>query len=156
MSRYHLLLIILLVQTCDIPTQTNKNNQDKEFTNSVDFSNVDSYPKFLNCKELLETDKEADCFSKKLNSFLDRALKRHTKLLEKMNTSKMNLHISISREGRLKIDSATGIDTLRIEKNKMLKNINEETSNLNIKPALKRGIPVKVHFKTPVNIKYAN
>lgn len=153
MCKYKLLFMIFLVLACNPITQNKEKDQNQEFNNSIDFSKVDAYPKFPNCKELLEKNKEATCFSKKLNSFLDKTLINHSGFLRKTNADKINLYLSINRIGRLKIDSIKWNNKLQTNNNKLIDSINKKASTLNIQPALKRGIPVKVNFKMPVNIK---
>ena len=145
--------MFFLILSCNPINQNKENDQDNELNEPIDFSQVDSYPKFSNCNELLEKSKEVNCFSKELNLFLDKALKNNIALLRKMNTDKINLYISIDRKGNLLIDSLKHNDTTS---NKLIKSINKKTSALNVQPALKRGIPVKVNFKMPVNIEYVD
>ena len=152
MYKFHLIFLFVLL-SCNSIDQNKENDQGKSLNESIDFSQLDSYPQFSNCSELLEKNKEITCFSKQLNLFLDKTLKNNVALLRKINMDKINLYISIDRKGNLQIDSLKHNDTTG---NKLIKSINKKTSALDIQPALKRGIPVKVNFKMPVNIEYVD
>ena len=150
------LISLFFILSCNPIDQSKENDQDKKLNESIDFSHVDTYPKFSDCSELLDKNKEVTCFSRELNSFLDKTLKNNVALLRKMNTDKINLYMSINRKGKLNIDSLKHNDQLETWNNKLRYSINEKASKLNVQPALKQGIPVKVNFKMPVNIEYVD
>ena len=150
------LISLFFILSCNPIDQSKENDQDKRLNESIDFSQVDSYPQFSDCSELLEKNKEVTCFSRELNSFLDKALKNNEALLRKMNTDKINLYMSIDRQGKLQIDSLKHNDQLETRNNKLRYYINKKASKLNVQPALKQGIPVKVNFEMPVNIEFVD
>lgn len=153
MNKFYLISLFFIL-SCNSFDQSSKNDEDKKLYESIDFSQVDTYPKFSDCDELLEKSKEINCFTSELNTFLDKALKNNIALLREMKTKRIDLFISINRKGKLQIDSLNTNDDLNAKNSKLIKLINEKTSALNIQPALKQGIPVKVNFKMPVNIEY--
>ena len=154
MNKFYSIILLFFLISCNLINQSKENNQDEKLDESIDFSQVDSYPKFPDCHELLERKKEVSCFSAELNSFLDKAFKNNTTLLQKINTDKINLYMSIDQSGKLIIDSLKHNDQQNITNSHLIKSINKKTSALRIQPALKHGIPVKVNFKMPVNIEY--
>ena len=155
MYKFHFIFLFVLL-SCNSIDQNKQNDQDKSLNESIDFSQVDSYPQFSNCSELLEKSKEVSCFSTAINSFIDKTLQNKEALLRKMNTDKINLYMSIDRQGKLKIDSLMQNNQSQTQNTKLIHFINQQASNLDVQPALKRGIPVKVNFKMPVNIEYVD
>ena len=149
---YFIFLFVFL--SCDSIYQNKENDRDKKLKESIDFSQIDSYPQFSNCSELLEKSKEVSCFSKELNTLLDKTLKNNQALLRKMNTDKIDFYMSVNRKGKLQVDSLKYDNQLNTSNNKLVNSISKKISNLFIQPALKRGIPVKVNFKMSVNIEY--
>ena len=151
MYKFHLLSLIFIL-SCNSVDQSKENDHNKKLNESIDFSQVDSYPQFSNCSEGLEKRKEFNCFSREINSFLAKTIKNKEELLKDKKTYNINLFMSIDQNGKFKVDSIAHDK----QYNKLIDYINQKASTLDILPALKRGVPVKINFQKPVNIEYAN
>ena len=117
---------------------------------------VDTYPRFQNCKEYITTSKEVECFTEQLKTFLNKVLVQRKELILKMDNTEFDLHMSIDRNGQMRIDSLSSIKALNQYHDELQQYLSKRTSSLNLQPALKRGTPVKVKFKMPIDIKYVD
>lgn len=150
MMKFNLIISILLLVACKKAEQSIEKDKPVELA-KFDFSSVDKYPIFSNCDELLSTKKESKCFASQLHAFLQDVFKDHQEKISKLNKSNLNFYMSINQSGKLSLDSIN--PEIKTHDSKYLKQIIKTRSdNLNIKPALKQGIPVKVNFKLSVKI----
>jgi len=135
------------------PKKTSLQNQI-ELEAQVDFTSVDAYPLFLECKDLNVQNDQIECFEKNLLEKLSKLI-----YLKEVNTSAtfqdtIYVDLSIEQDYRIKI---TGIQlTSNVEKyvpdldSVLTASVNQLPSVA--QPAIKRGIPVKTKFKLPVLI----
>lgn len=154
MQKYCFFFLLLLILSCDLPSESKQKERTDDMAKEADFLKVDTYPKLPNCKETLKMDKEQDCFLKELNSFMNNALKQRSALLRSVDENDLELYISIDRKGKMQVDSLSISESSNDKINQLINDLNDQVSKLEIQPALKRGTPVKVSFEMPVSIEY--
>lgn len=154
MLKFTLIISILLLVACTKTKQSFQKDKPVQPT-KIDFSSVDKYPIFSNCDELLSTKKESKCFARELHAFLHNTLKDHQQKIKQLEKSNFNFYMSIDQSGNIRLDSISPqIKSIASDYLKQI--VKKRAENLDIKPALKQGIPVKVNFKLPVKINISN
>ena len=154
MQKYCFVILLLLILSCDLPPENRQEEQNVDITEKADFLEVDTYPRFPDCRETLKPDKEQNCFIKELNTFMNNTLKQRSDVLRSVDEKDFELYISIDREGKMQVDSSS-ISQFSYDKiDQLIIDLNDQAGKLDVQPALKRGTPVKVSFAMPLSIQH--
>ncbi|PHR15174.1 MAG: hypothetical protein COA40_03355 [Aequorivita sp.] len=155
-KRFHLVFLLLLATSCQFFETERVSSEElfKEEIKAIDWKDVDRYPSFPNCEDILEKPEQKACFINTINSRLYQSL-GHDEMIavrEIYDTVKVNFEVSSS--GQLSILEIK-MDTLLQKEFPELENwILQSIDSLKpVAPAYKRGIPVKTQFTLPVIIK---
>ena len=148
--------LILLATSCQF-FETEKISSEEIFNeemNTIDWKDVDNYPSFETCTNILQKPEQKACFINTISSQLYRSI-NHEGLVatrEVYDTVKVNFEVSSS--GQLSILEIR-MDTLLQQEFPDLETwlVQSIDSLQPIAPAYKRGIPVKTQFTLPVIIK---
>jgi len=148
--------LILLATSCQF-FETEKISSEEIFNeemNTIDWKDVDNYPSFENCTNMLQKPEQKACFINTISNQLYRSI-NHKGLVatrEVYDTVKVNFEVSSS--GQLSILEIR-MDTLLQQEFPDLETwlVQSIDSLQPIAPAYKRGIPVKTQFTLPVVIK---
>ena len=153
-----ILLVVFLVTftSCDYFEKQKISSEEilSEETRELNWQEVDQYPAFEECRELMESDAAKACFGNKVaNYFYARLEEKQPVVTESLNDT-VYLYLRISEKGIPAIDSVE-VDSLVVQQLPEIKNWLEQSvdSLPKIYPATKRGIPVKTTFRMPVVIK---
>ncbi len=126
MQKYCFVFFLLLILSCDLPSESKQKERTDDMAKEADFLKVDTYPKFPNCKETLKMDKEQDCFLKELNSFMNNALKQRSALLRSVDENDLELYISIDRKGKMQVDSLSISESSRDNMDQLINDLNNK------------------------------
>jgi hypothetical protein len=142
------------VVSCSYIDKINKKEAIPEVDTVVDFSKVDAFPLFLNCKDIPSRDKQQICFQLEMSKHIYAALKSYSL------TTNSNLNDTILV--KLKVD-ALGITSLsEIHISKETKSLLPQFDSLikvslqklpKLEPAIKRDMPVTTEFTLPIILK---
>lgn len=152
---FFLNLSIFFFVSCDFISQQDTSLQRQvKLDTVIDYTTVDVYPLFAECKDLNVQEAQIQCFEKnlidKLNSLIN---------LKKANTAytfqdTMFVDLSVAQDYRIKIaniQTTPNIARYLPEIDSVLSaSVNQLPSV--VQPAIKRGIPVHTQFKLPVLI----
>ncbi len=134
--------------------------QKKELPNNavidtvIDFNSVDSFPLFPSCETIPSEDKQRICSQIKLSEHMYASLVN----LEIATTKKINDTIFV----KLHIDALGKVTIINFNTSEFLSNqlpkldslMQHSVSSLpNLKPAIKRGIPVATEFTLPIIVR---
>lgn len=150
-----LLLLLVMLTSCEL-FQTKKVSSDEilnEESRELNWHEVDQYPAFSECREILEEEAAKACFGNKVASYIYARLDRKQPVVTEALNDTVMLYIIVSDKGRPVIDSV-GIDSSVAHHLPKIRTwIQESVDSLpKIYPASKRGIPVATKFKLPIVI----
>lgn len=155
MKKILLLLFLVIFTACDL-FQTKKVSSEEiliEERQELNWHEVDQYPAFSECREILEEVPAKDCFGNKVASYVYARLERKQPVVTETLHDTIMLHLVVSDSGKPVLDSVE-IDSVVIHHLPKIRTwIQESIDSLpRIYPASKRGIPVATRFKMPVVI----
>ncbi len=123
----------------------------EEEIGTIDWKEVDRYPSFTACEEILEKPEQKDCFINTISSHLYQAVSHKEIIAVREVYDTVKVKFEVGSSGRLSI--------LEIEMDSLLQEefpdlemmiFNTVDSLQPVAPAYKRGIPVRTQFTLPV------
>ena len=156
MKKALLLLIIVVFYGCD-RFETKKISSEEilsEETKELNWNDVDQYPAFRECRDIMEAEAAKLCFGKKVANYVYARLEQKQPVVSESLEDTLLLYLSISEKGIPAIDSVQ-VDSLVTYHLPEIKSwLKESVDSLpQIYPASKRGIPVATKFRMPIVIK---
>lgn len=119
----------------------------------INWKDVENYPSFPACENLVEKKAQQDCFEKNMTRYLYKGLQTQQAFVVDSIDQKLWMRISISATGKPAIDSLNIPMELKTQLPKLAQWLHEAVDSLpKIYPAQKRGIPVATSFKMPLHI----
>ena len=142
-----------LFTSCDWFTSNEEKTQElvNEEMRNINFNEVDRYPLFDNCDELMDKSGQLDCFQNTL-------LSQYTATLEDFEfqfVSDINTTVYVD----FMVDFNGEISVLEVQRNEDIENQIPEFRSIitrsliglpPLSPALKRGVPVSSKFRIPI------
>ena len=155
MKKLLLLLFLVVCSACEL-FQTKKVSSEEiliEESQELNWHEVDQYPAFSECREILEEVPAKDCFGNKVASYVYARLEEKEPVVTEALHDTIMLHLIVSDSGKPLIDSVE-IDSIVLHHLPKIKTwVQESIESLpKIYPASKRGIPVATKFKLPIVI----
>ncbi|SDK89449.1 hypothetical protein SAMN04488034_101821 [Salinimicrobium catena] len=155
MKKTLLILFLTALTSCEYFEKQKVSSEEilSEETRELNWQEVDQYPAFEECRELMESDAAKTCFGNKVaNYFYARLEAKHPVVTESIDDT-LYLYLRISEKGIPAIDSME-VDSLVVAQLPEIKNwLKQSVDSLpKIYPASKRGIPVVTKFKMPIVI----
>lgn len=125
-----------------------------EETRELNWQDVDRYPAFEECRELMESNAAKSCFGSKVSRYFYAYFEAKQPVVTRSLDDTLYLHLRISEKGIPAIDSME-IDSLVMQELPEIRSwLRQSIDSLpKIYPASKRGIPVVTRFTMPVIIK---
>ncbi|WP_150452347.1 hypothetical protein [Arenibacter lacus] len=153
MRKVVVLACICLFTSCDWFTSKEEKTQElvQEEMQNINFNEVDRYPLFAGCDEMVSKPAQKECFEKTLLMHFSKTLQDFDFVIETEVNDTIYVDFLMDKNG--------AISVLGIEKNM---SIDDEMPEFNgiitqslksmpkIEPALKRGIPVNAKFRIPI------
>lgn len=147
------IVLMCLTNACNTSAKREEKTQelvDQEIR-AIDWENVDQYPLFADCDELLSKSEQKKCFMQTLLKHFSKTLQESDFVLEKEVRDTIFVDFRMEDTGAiilLNIKNHEKIDQqLPGFQNQIMKSLN---SLPKIEPALKRGIPVSAKFRIPI------
>ena len=156
MKKALLTVFLLTLTSCEYFETKKVSSQEilSEETRELNWSEVDQYPAFTECRDIVEVEAAKTCFGNKVAGYFYSRLEAKQPVVTEAIDDTLYLYLRISEKGVPAIDSMQ-IDSLVIRQLPQIKTwLTQSVDSLpKIYPATKRGIPVVTTFKMPVVIK---
>ena len=121
---------------------------------AIDWKDVDRYPSFSNCDNILEKPEQKDCFINTVSSQLYRSINHEGMVATREVYDTVKVNFEVSSSGQLSILEIKMDTVLQKEFPDLEIWLLQSIDSLEpVAPAYKRGIPVKTQFTLPVVIK---
>jgi len=156
MKKTLLFVFLVSLTSCDY-FETRKVTSDEilsEETKELNWQEVDQYPAFEECREVMESEAAKACFGNKVASYFYARLEAKQPVVTETLNDTLYLYLKISEKGIPAIDSME-LDSLVVAQLPEIRSwLAQSVDSLpRIYPATKRGIPVVTTFKMPIIIK---
>ena len=154
-QRLFLVFILLLATSCQF-FETEKVSSEEIFKDeikTINWTNVDRYPSFPNCENIVEKTEQQDCFIQTISTHIYQAISEGNLVASRELQDTIEVGFEVNSSGKLSIVEMK-MDTL-LQKdfpNLEMKILNSLDSLQPLAPAYKRGIPVKTKFTLPIII----
>lgn len=126
----------------------------KEEMGTIDWKDVDNYPAFSNCENILEKPQQKECFINTISTHLYKSISHEDMVAARDLYDTVKVRFDVSSKGELTIREILMDSLLQKEFPNLEKWILQSIDSLQpVAPAYKRGIPVKTQFTLPVIIK---
>lgn len=149
------IISIFFFASCDFisPKKTSLQKQ-QEIDATIDFTTVDAYPLFAECKDLNVQEAQIECFEDNLIEKLHQLIYLKTANTSMVIQDTVYLDLSVAKDYRIKIlniESTPAIDKFLPELDSVFTASVKQLPSV-VQPAIKRGIPVETQFRLPVFI----
>lgn len=155
MKKALLVLSILIFASCNFETKKISSEEVLEQeSRSLNWREVDEYPAFKDCEDLIELKAAKNCFENKVAQTIYTFLAQQQPVVTESINDTLYLYLEIDKKGKPRIDSIE-VDSLVLKQLPKIENwLRQSIDSLpKIYPANKRGIPVSTMFKMPVVVK---
>jgi len=153
MRNFLMVLVLCGFTSCSLFESTEKKTQklvEKELQ-EIDWSDVDDYPLFGDCDELVSKPIQKKCFEEKLLLHLSADLQEFQLMSETEIKDVVFLDFKIENDGTITILNIENKEIFGSQMKKFEDRVAESLKSLpRIEPALKRGIPVSAKFRIPI------
>ena len=123
----------------------------QEEVESINWSEIDSYPLLQGCSELSEKEEQKRCFAREVSRVVQAIVSQNMATTNRQLRDTVYIQFYISEKPELLItDIAIGASTLEVLPDLEALLLGSTDSLTLIAPAYKRGIPVKTRFTLPV------
>lgn len=153
--RVPVVILLIFFISCDRSSSNTATVQNLKFLDTViDYSSVDVYPLFSECQEIDNKQAQKSCFESALTELL--AEKLHSidyQVKETVNDSSY-VDLLINSNGKARVSAINSPTIIKDNLPQLDSIIKQSVDELPIvKPALKRGIPVKSQYKLAVVVR---
>ena len=155
MNKIILFLFTLSLLSCKkICAVTSVFCEDKiEESEPIDFTQIDEFPKFKNCKDLLNYQENKTCFETTLHTKITKRIQNLRLKAEQTLTDTISIYFSINKEGRFICNEVKTSDSTKLVLPNLTAEIQEIIHGLApVAPAQKRGIYVTTSYNIPLLI----
>jgi len=154
MRKLVLLVFFGLLCSCELftPAEEQTKNKVNEELLTIDWNDVDSYPLFADrCDENVSKQVQRGCFQTVILDYFSKALKNVQFQVDKDLNDTVYVHFLIDEHGFVSVTEIEENQAVLNEIKDFNTKISNQLNNLTtVRPALKRGIPVSLHFKLPI------
>lgn len=150
------ILIFLLATSCQLFDTEKVSSEEiyNEEMGTINWKDVDNYPAFSNCENILEKPEQKECFINTINTHLYKSINDEGMVAVRDVHDTVKVRFEVSRKGELSIREIRMDTLLQKEFPNLEKCLLQSIDSLQpVAPAYKRGIPVKTQFTLPVIIK---
>lgn len=154
MKKYVVIFLFSLVscQYFDKQIPNEKDLLNKEI-NAINWNQVDEFPSIINCDSVLDRAARQDCFIQNLSQIIQQKLDTTKTEIIFPKTDTVKVKVIVSADATLQFETQIP-DSATYNKAKIDSVLKARLINFpEIKPAIKRGIPVKTQFILPVILK---
>lgn len=122
----------------------------EEEIESINWSEVDTYPMFGECEKYTEKEEQKSCFQNVVNTAIKQELSEENLVTSQEISDTVTIILQIDKKGNLDIEEVIA-DSLTLKKIPSLSRLFQESIGKisNPAPAYKRGIPVTTTIRLP-------
>ncbi len=145
--------VVLVLQSCAYFETKKISSEDvyNQELKTINWNDIDTYPVFKSCETNPENQDLKLCFEKTLHTSIFETINSVSKKVRVDINDTILVHLSISKEAKLKITQVEIDSLLQTQLPKLEGLIYQAIDSLQpIAPAYKRGIPVKTSFTLPI------
>ena len=150
------LLLVFLFAACN-EFETRKISSEEilsEESRQLNWQEVDQYPAFRECRDILEMEEAKACFGNKVASYVYAQLEEKQPVISDSLNETLLLYITVSEKGIPAIDSMEIDSVVTYHLPEIRSWLRESIDSLpTIYPATKRGIPVATKFRMPIVVR---
>ena len=119
----------------------------------IDWNTLDHYPLFDECDELMTADMQRKCFEETLIKKLSNGLATYQLELQDQVSTFIYIDILVDMEGKIRVADMERNQEILAQLPDFNRMIQREVNELpQVEPALKRGVPVNVKFRIPIEL----
>jgi len=120
----------------------------------IDFTKVDAFPLFPECKNIPSRDKQKICFQIKMAEHIQALLKNSNFKTQTAQNDTLLVSLKVLQSGKTQFVLVKSKNNNKTYANILDSILRQQASNIPIlQPAIKRGIPVTTQFELPIIIK---
>jgi hypothetical protein len=151
LKKYSAVFILFLCVSCQfidkqIPSEEELLNKEIQ---TIDWKKVDEFPTIITCDSFSDKTQNQDCFINTLSALIQQKLDADKPKIQYAKLDTIAVQVSILPNSTLQFETQQQADNDKIDSILKAKLVDFPT----IKPAIKRGIPVKTQFTLPVILK---
>ena len=150
-----IVFIVFLLVSCqffDNKIPIDKDLLDKEI-NAINWNQVDEFPSIVNCDSVVEKTVRQDCFIQNLSQIIQQKLDTTKTAIVFPKHDTIQVKVTVLADATLQFETQIN-DSISYNKTKIDSILKSRLIDFpQIKPAIKRGIPVKTQFILPVILK---
>ncbi len=155
MNKTLLFLFLVAFTSCEYFEKKKISSEEilSQETKELNWQEVDQYPAFEECRDLMESNAAKTCFGNKVARYFYARLEAKQPVVTESINDTLYLYLKISEKGIPAIDSME-VDSLVVQQLPEIREwLKQSVDSLpKIYPATKRGIPVVTRFKMPIVI----
>ncbi len=145
------ILLLFLITSCQfidkqIPSEEELLNKEIK---TIDWKKVDEFPTMASCDTIADRTQNQECFINTLSALIQQKLNAEKPKLPYAKFDTITVQVSILPNATLQFETQQQADNEKIDSILKSKLVDFPV----IKPAIKRGIPVKTQFTLPVILK---
>lgn len=147
------LACVSLLVSCEFFISTAETTQSmvREELNTINWNAVDHYPLFKACDETAPKAVQRQCFESAMLAYFSQALKEVEFQGNRGVSDTVYLHCVLDTEGFVSIVKVEQKTVVSVEVNELTAKLAEHLrTRTPVKPAIKRGIPVRMRFTLPL------
>jgi len=149
-----LIVTLLFLTSCDyfFPKQSSPNTPTIDTV--IDFTTVDAYPLFPECKDIPSREKQKICFQIKMAEHINRLLKKNSLKTKTAQNDTLLVTLKVLQSGKTQFVKVTSKSNNK-DYEKLLSSLLKIAANKIpvLQPAIKRGMPVTTQFELPIIVK---
>ena len=149
------ILIAVLSSACSLFSSKEKRTQRlvaKEME-QIDWNTLDHYPLFVECDELMTAETQRRCFEESLVKKLSNGLSEYDLIFKDQVNTVIYIDLIVDMEGKIKVADIERNSDVLAQIPDFDRIIQREINELpQVEPALKRGVPVNVKFRVPIEL----
>lgn len=155
MNRWFLFLLVVLLLSCK-DFELKKQSADQileEQLKSINWNEVDFYPRFNNCGTINSKDESKICFDSEIKKAISKHLEGQKIASSNTSNDTLLLKLFVTKEGVLSLEKLIIPEKIELENPKLRSLLNESIETLpKLSPAQKRSVPVPLHTQLPIII----
>jgi len=123
-----------------------------EIDTVIDFTTVDAYPLFPECKNISEREKQKICFQIKMVEHINSLLKQHPLKTKTAQNDTLLVTLKVLQSGKTQFIKVTSRSKNKDYENLLDSLLKRYAKIPTLQPAIKHGMPVTTQFELPVII----
>jgi hypothetical protein len=149
---FFILVFMVSCQYFDKKIPNEKDLLDKEIK-AINWSQVDEFPTITNCDTVVNTSERQNCFIQNLSQLIQQKLDTTKTAIINPKSDTIQVKVTVSADATLQFETQLS-ESKSYNKIKIDSILKARLIDFpQIKPAIKRGIPVKTQFILPVILK---